>query len=187
MRPSASPAPEAQPAPVVRHVTIPAGTAIRVRLDQALDTKHNRPGDRFPATLASPISLGDHIVVPKGTRFEGHVTEAKASGRLRGRGYLGVTLDSFVLNGTRYEIDTTSTNRVSKNHKKRNLALIGGGTGVGAGIGALAGGGIGALIGAGAGAAAGTTGAIITGKRNVSIPAETLVIFSLRAPVRMRA
>ena len=46
-------------------------------------------------------------------------------------------------------MQTTSVNRVSAAHKKRNAILIGGGAGLGAAIGAIAGGGKGALIGAG--------------------------------------
>ena len=53
--------------------------------------------------------------------------------------------------------------------------------------GALAGGGTGALIGAGAGAAAGTGVAVLTGKKNVSIPAETLLTFALRDPLTIPA
>jgi hypothetical protein len=43
------------------------------------------------------------------------------------------------------------------------------------------------LIGAGAGAAAGTIGSAITGKRQVSLPAETAVTFTLQAPVDIGA
>jgi hypothetical protein len=42
------------------------------------------------------------------------------------------------------------------------------------------------LIGAGAGAAAGTAGAAITGKRNVTIPVETRLAFTLRSAVELR-
>ena len=56
---------------------------------------------------------------------------------------------------------------------------------MGAAIGAVAGGGKGALIGAGAGAGAGTVTAAATGKRQVAIGAETLLRFTLRAPVEM--
>jgi len=75
---------------------------------------------------------------------------------------------------------------VSGNHKKRNLAFMGGGPAAGAGIGALAGGGVGALIGAGAGAVAGTTTAFFTGKKNVKLPVESRMVFSLRSGVPLR-
>jgi hypothetical protein len=166
-------------------VVIPAGTNIRVRLAEAINTKRNHAGDRFPATLDAPIVIGSKVVVPKGTPFEGRIVEAKPSGRFKGRAILGLELSSFRLNGRKYRIATGATQRTSGSHKKRNLALIGGGSGVGAGIGAIAGGGIGAAIGAGAGAAAGTTTALITGKRNVQLAVESPLVFSLRGPVQM--
>lgn len=163
--------------------TIPARTRFRVRLAEGLDTKTSRSGDRFVAYLEEPIVSGDWVVVPKGTAFEGRVIEAKQSGRLKGRAYLGVTLDSFQLHGSTYMIATGPDIRASSRHRKRNLAIIGGTAGSGAAIGAVAGGGVGALIGAGAGAAAGTTGAFITGKKNVRLPVESTLVFSLRSAV----
>jgi outer membrane lipoprotein SlyB len=76
--------------------------------------------------------------------------------------------------------------RITGNHKKRDIGIIGGGAGVGAAIGAIAGGGKGAAIGAAAGAAAGTAGAAATGKMDVRIPAETVMVFTLQSPVRVR-
>jgi hypothetical protein len=167
-------------------VILPAGTRIRVRLGQGLDSKHSRPGERFVAYLDNPVIVGGRLIVPKGTAFEGHVMEAKSSGRLKGRAYLGVKLDSFHLHGHNYVIATAADVRSSTSHKKRNVAIIGGGAGTGATIGAVAGGGVGAVVGAGAGAAAGTTTAFITGKKNVKLPVETPLVFSLRGAIAVR-
>jgi outer membrane lipoprotein SlyB len=165
---------------------LPAGTSLRVRLDQSLDTSRNRSGDTFTATLDAPVMQSEKIVIPKGTQFAGHVMSAAPSGRLKGRGYLTVTLDSFVLDGTTYEVSTSADSRVTGAHKKRNATLIGGGAGVGALVGGLTGGGKGAAIGAAAGAAAGTAGAAATGEKNVSLPAETVLQFALKAPVQVK-
>jgi hypothetical protein len=164
---------------------IPSGTPITVRLDQTIDTKRNRAGDVVHGTLMRAVVVRGQTVVPAGTPFTGHVTAADDSGRLKGRAYIAVAMDSFHRNGRRYNITTTSVQHVSSSHKKRNGVLIGGGAGLGTVLGAIAGGGKGALIGAGAGAAAGTAGAAATGKKNVSIPAETPLRFTLRSPVRM--
>jgi len=164
-------------------VAIPAGTVFRVRLEETLDTRRNRAGDRFTATLVRPVVENGTAIIPRGARCTGHLAESKPSGRLKGHARLILSLDSFELNGRPYAIKTTGVARQSGGHKKRNLALIGGGTGVGAAVGAIAGGPAGALIGAGAGGAAGTAGAVITGKKNVRLPVETVLAFSLRAPV----
>lgn len=169
-----------------RPVEIPAGTRLRVRLDQTLDTSRNRAGDRFSAMLDSPVMENEKVLVPKGTPFRGHITAAKPSGRLKGRGYMAVALDSFELNGQTYQLATNSQSRVTRSHKKRNWALIGGGSGLGALVGGLAGGGKGLLIGSGAGAAAGITGAVLTGKKNVYLPAETVLTFAVKEPVLIK-
>jgi hypothetical protein len=176
--------PAAAPEPAPR-IAIPAGTPVRVRLEQTIDTKRNRPGDRFEASLMSPIRVDGNVVVPRGTTFNGHVTEAKTSGRFKGRAVLGVELDSFRLNGVSYRVMTAPDTRVSGRHRKRNWILMGGGTGLGAALGAVAGGGAGALIGAGAGAGAGAAGAFFTGKKNVSLPVETPLTFRLRNEVAL--
>jgi hypothetical protein len=166
-------------------MVIPSGTPVHVRVDESIDTRRNRAGDEFSATLSEPIQVDGQTMVPEGTDFSGHVTTAKASGRLRGRAFIGLKLDSFRLNGREYQVETSSVQRVSASHKKRNALLIAGGAGLGAAIGALAGGGKGALIGAGAGAGAGTAGAAATGRRQVGVGAETPLRFTLRASVEM--
>jgi len=166
-------------------ISIPAGTVFDVRLEETLDTKRNRPGDSFRATLVRPIVLEGRTIIPRGTPCTGHLTESKASGRFKGRALMSLSLDSFELNGRRHDIKTTHVGRESGGHKKRNWVLIGGGSGVGSAIGALAGGPAGALIGAGAGAGAGTAGAAFTGKKNVRLPVETPLTFSLRAPLTL--
>jgi hypothetical protein len=178
------PSPFRNQAPARPSLTIPAGTQLSVRLDQTLDTKRTRPGDHFSAILDAPITVRGRVIVPSGTIFEGHVTQAKASGRLRGRGVLGLTLDSFRLHGAKYTVLTAANISQSGDHKKRNVALIGGGAGAGAVLGKVTG--VGAAIGAGAGAAAGTTTALITGKRNVKLPVETPLVFPLRRRVDIR-
>ena len=180
--PAAAEAPA--PAPV-RAMVIPRGTTLRVRVDETLSTRRNLRGDRFTATLMRPVTVDGEIVLPAGTRLSGHVIAASPSGRLKGRARLVLALDSFVREGRRYSITTTVAARVSKSHKKRNILAIGGSAGGGAAIGAIAGGGLGAAIGAGAGAAAGTVGAAITGRKQVTLPAESVVGFTLEAPVRV--
>jgi hypothetical protein len=164
---------------------IPQGTTLHVRLIDSIDTRRNRAGDQFRATLDRPVAF-QSTVMPKGAIVTGHITESKPSGRLKGRGVIGLRLDSIEVNRVTYRIHSTMATRVSGGHKKRNLLWIGGGAGTGAAIGAIAGGGVGAAIGAGAGAVSGTVGAALTGRRNVHLPSETPLTFRLREPVEIR-
>ncbi|HWZ83149.1 MAG TPA: hypothetical protein VNW47_11015 [Terriglobales bacterium] len=164
-------------------VTVPELTSIRVTLDQALTSNQSRPGDRFDATVAEPISVSDKVVIPQGAHVRGVVVDARESGRLRGRARLQLALQSIEVDGKQYEIRTASSHRIGGNHKKRNFAWIGGGAGGGLLIGALAAGGKGALIGGPIGAGAGTAVAFFTGKKDIRLPAETQLTFKLAEPV----
>ena len=181
----AAAAPASEPMEAERSTAvIPRGTRLTVRINESLDTRITKPGERFTAVLTQPVSVDGGTVLPTGTTFSGRVTTSADSGRMKGRAVIAVTLDSFRLRGGQHPIDTNSVQRVSSAHKNRNVALIGGGAGLGAAIGAIAGGGKGAAIGAVAGAGAGTAGAAATGKKHVQITAETLLTFRLAAPVR---
>jgi hypothetical protein len=129
--------------------------------------------------------VGDQIVVPVGTVVEGHVTVARRSGRLRHPGELGLTLDRVTVDQQIINLTTSRVVARGRSHKKRNWGWIGGGTGGGAVIGALAGGGKGALIGSGIGAAAGTTTALFTGKKDVVFGSERRLTFRLNQDVSL--
>ena len=168
---------------MARDVTVPAGTAIHVRLDQSLATNQNAPGETFAATVISPVVVNGETVIPEGSKAEGVVLDSRASGRLKGRAQMTLALNSVEVHGSQYEVQTSAVGRQSGGHKKRNIALIGGGAGGGLLIGALAGGGKGALIGGPVGAGAGLAAAALTGKKQVRIPAETGMTFRLTEPL----
>ena len=167
-------------------VTVPELTAIHVTLDQAVASNQNRPGDHFDATVSEPVVMDGKTVIPQGAHAEGLVVDARQSGRLRGRARLQLALQTVAVNGQNYDLRTTSSPRIGGDHKKRNLAWIGGGAGGGLLIGALAGGGEGALIGGPVGAGAGTTVALLTGKKDVRLRPETTLTFKLAEPVTIR-
>ncbi|HXE89641.1 MAG TPA: hypothetical protein VNK82_01620 [Terriglobales bacterium] len=166
-------------------LTVPAGTALHVRLDHSLATNQVRSGDMFTATVTRPVVVDGTAVIPEGARARGLVTYAKESGRLKGVAQLQLTLDAIQVGDRWYEVQTSGITRVGGNHKKRNILLIGGGGGGGALIGALAAGGKGALIGGPIGAGAGIAVAALTGKKDFRLPAETPLQFRLTEPVSM--
>jgi hypothetical protein len=170
------------PAPV----TVPQGAVLQVSLNQTLASDRNNSGDGFHATLAKEILVDGQIIIPKGAHVIGRVTQARASGRLKTPASLALTLTSIEVDGQNYDLVTNSVAREGESHKKRDVLAIGGGAGAGALIGALAGGGKGAAIGGGIGAGAGTAGAAATGKKDITIGAETILSFRLRQPIEVK-
>ncbi len=168
-------------------LTVPAGTTITVRLQQTLSSASAVPGERFGALLDQPIEVDDRVVLPAGAAVTGHVVIARHSGRLHHPGELGLTLDSIAVGQQQVSLASSSVVVRGGSHKKRNWGWIGGGTGGGALIGALAAGGKGALIGSGIGAAAGTTTAFITGKKDVGFAAERRLSFRLKYNLNVTA
>jgi hypothetical protein len=166
-------------------VTVPQATPIHVTLNNAIASDRNRPGDHFEATVSEPVVINGKTVIPEGARATGLVVDAHPSGRLMGRARLQVALEAVELNGSSYQIRTYSDARVGGRHKKRNLVLIGGGAGGGMLVGAVAAGGKGALIGGPIGAGAGTVAALVTGKKDIRLPAETRLTFNLADPVAL--
>jgi hypothetical protein len=169
-----------------KELTLPAGTVITVRLASAVGSKTSNTVDHFNATIATPVESGGRVVLPKGAEVLGKVIEAVPQGRFKGGAVLSLALESVTISGDAYDIQTSSVSRSLKGKGKRTATFIGGGAGGGALIGGLAGGGKGALIGAALGAGAGTAGAAYTGEKEIVLPAESTLSFTLTEPLTIK-
>jgi hypothetical protein len=166
-------------------VTIPRGTEIKIRLDNEIDSKESRDGDRFTATVLSPIRYADATI-------EGHVAKINESGKLTGKTELSLTFDRIRLRNGRSgrmaaqvvkvygedsvkEVDEEG-NVKSGSRGKTTAVRTGGGAALGAIIGGIAGGGKGAAIGAAVGAGAGAASTAIQGSNKVKLESGTEIL-----------
>jgi hypothetical protein len=166
-------------------IDLPAGTLLRVRLDDDLGSKISQPGEAFTATVSDDVVVNGQTVIAKGSRADGTVVDAQPLGKIKGGARLQVRLDRVHTNWGSYPVETSSISRAENGKGKRTLMMGGGGAALGALIGGLTGGGKGAAIGAAAGAGAGTAGSAFTGNKQIVLPAETLLSFKLEQPVQI--
>ena len=162
---------------------IPAGTEIKVRTNETIDSKTTAPGQRYTGVIGSDIrDNSGAIAIARGSDVELVIRSSTTSDLI-------LDIDSLVVNGQRYVVSTTDLERRGRQGvgaNKRTGEMVGGGAALGAIIGAIAGGGKGAAIGATVGAAAGAGGTAITKGREVRVPAETMLNFTLDQDLRMQ-
>ncbi len=180
-----------QPPPeqaVPSSLTLPAGTVIRVRVNEWLSSDRNVIGDGFSAVLDQPIVVDGWVVARRGQSESGRVSQAQKAGRVSGTSKLGLELtDLTVVDGQQLPVQTQMLQASGGTSHGQDDATIGTTTGLGAAIGAVADGGAGAGIARGAGAAAGILGVLTTrGKPTVIFPESVLTIPARRILSRFR-
>lgn len=187
---------EAQRKPSIRRTTpnraqnynVPSGTRLRVRIDQALNSKVSMVGDTFSGTVIEDVYSSDGVmVIPQSSKITGRVdsvTKAKKGGN---PGQIDVSFTRLQLpNGTSRKINGSLTDLDADDAKSdaegtasgdkmkhRKIIFIGGGGAGGAVLGAAIGGGKGALIGGLIGAGAGLLGERLTKGEDAEVKSGT--------------
>ena len=185
-QPVAAPAPAPQPPPAPKpaeHLTVPSGTIVTIRTIDPIDSRSNRPGEEFSASVEAPIVVGDRVVVPRGSDARVRLVNAKSAGSMTGRSELQVELISVTINGKPYPTESGYYELHGASRGTRTAETVGGGAVLGALIGGILGHGKGAAIGSAVGAGAGAGTQAATKGQQVNIPAETKLDFTLKSPV----
>jgi hypothetical protein len=182
-KPAASSKPAATTPPPKPTVTIPAGTAIRVRTLDPIDVDVTQAGATFKASIDDPISVGGSVVVPRGAAATLQASKVQQSGKMKGSDLIELKVNQIVIQGVPRQV-TTSFQQVSgKSEGKSTAKKVVGGAGLGAIIGGIAGGGTGAAIGAAVGGVGGTAIAA-SGEQHLKVPSETRLEFKLESAVK---
>jgi hypothetical protein len=160
---------------------VTSGTRILLSLQNIVDTKHAKPGDRVYLSTSTPIFVNERLVIPTGSYVIGTVSESKRAGRVKGRSELNVRFESITLPngvtrgfnsrvgsaGDAGDVDREEGRIKGDSNKGGDTKTVATTTATGAGIGTLAGAttghlGAGLGIGSAAGAAAGLAGVLLS-------------------------
>ena len=168
------------------------GTTLIATLNNDLNSRNSREGDRFTMTVREPSQYS-------GATIEGHVSQVKNSGRVTGRSELSFNFDRIRMrdgrtynfsgfvesvrtaNGETVRVDNEGTVQDS-NRTETTVQRAAIGTAVGAIIGAIAGGGKGAAIGAVLGAGGGAGSVYVQGNDALDLRSGTEVTVRSSSP-----
>lgn len=81
----------------VAQVTVYEGTLIKVENTMLLDSGKEKAGNTVEFILSEPITSGDKVVIPKGARVVGTITEASPSKMAGRKGKLNFSIDYLYL------------------------------------------------------------------------------------------
>jgi hypothetical protein len=163
---------------------IPVGTMLSATLNDNLNSKQIREGDRFTLTVSSPAAY-------RGAAIEGHVVQVNRAGKVAGRSEMALDFDRVQLrdgrtgnfsgyiesvrtaNGEYVNVDNEGRLQTENSQTERTVTRTGIGAAIGAVIGAIAEGGKGAAIGAAVGAGAGAGSVFVQGRDDLDLTGGT--------------
>jgi hypothetical protein len=178
---------------------LPAGTAVRMKLETPISTRSSTPGERFAGRVIEAVKLNGKTVIPVGAGLEGRVLRADEPRRIRGTPTIDLRPDLVVMpDGQRLAlnavvVDTSARPETEVNDEgkikgrgrdSRDWKETGVGAGGGAIVGALVGGGKGTLIGAATGATASVV-YWLTKRNTATLPAGTEIVMELSRPMAL--
>ncbi len=180
--------PVAAPAPapvreVAETLTVPTGTLVLVRLQKDVSSVTAKQGDRFQAFLDQDIAANGRMIVAKGAKVYGVVTEVDQGSKMKGKALLSVALTDLQVGDQVVSIKTQPLQ--VQGQKSSGGKKLAGGALLGTTIGAIAGGGEGAAIGAAVGAGVGGAAAAAGDVDPAVIPAQKLESFTVAVPFQV--
>jgi hypothetical protein len=181
----AAPPPAEAERRVVREITLPAGTVLRVRVSRGFGSDISTVEDPVQGTLVRPVLAGGAEALPTGSTLTGYVSSAVRPGRVKGRGRVSVRFTELrrADGGEHYAIRTRPWVAVAPATKKNDALTIG----APAAGGAIVGGILGGKKGAGIGALAGGTAVVLaTRGKDVRVGRGATLAVRLSAPLTVR-
>ena len=176
--------------------SVRAGTKISAQLESAVDAKTAKPGDEVVARVTQNVKQNGKVVVHKGDRLMGHVTNVRSAANAHEGSQMAVNFDRLISGESTTQLDAvvsavlSSPGRGSMSNDAMPMMqpdsgpMMGGG-GRGSGGGGLLGGataGVGSTVGA-VGSTAGNLGSTVGGAAQTTVSSATRA--GLSTPAKM--
>jgi hypothetical protein len=162
--------------------TVPVGTEVDVRLQNALNSATAKIEQRFEATTLVDLTMGGGVVIPAGTVVRGFVGSVRRASRMDRRGSMTLAFDEILLSSGPARLRASVTQALD-GKLSEDASRVGTGAVIGGILGGLLGGGKGLLVGVlvgGGGTIAATEGA------DVDLPVGTILRLRIDSPLEVR-
>ncbi len=196
--------PQLKPAGDGSPYILPAGTVIRVKMDNGITSRSASVNDTFTTTVAAPVIVRSVEVIPAGTVIEGRVVKVGHAKRGGGAGFINISFETLKLKDgttrkiagelgageendpadTDADIDTGDIDGTAGS-PTTSVGFIAGGAGAGALVGGLAKGSGGAVIGGALGAGAGALASYLRKGEEAVIKTDAQLSVVLRQSVTL--
>jgi len=171
--------------PEFDELTVNEGQTLSLSLETALASNSASVGDLARARTRADVLVDGRVAIPAGAEVRGEVTEAAASGKVKGRARLGLRFGQLMAHGDWYDLAATPVIIEAEGTKADDAAKIGIGAAAGAVIGGIAGGGEGAAVGSAIGGGAGTAVVLSTPGEEAVLSSGQEISIRLTEPMRV--
>jgi hypothetical protein len=95
------------PAAATSSASLAADSTVNAVLSKSIDSKSCKPGDQINARAAQDVKSEGRVIVPKGSRLVGHITEANTRAKSESNSALGIVFDHAILkNGQEVQMNS---------------------------------------------------------------------------------
>jgi len=92
-----NPQPKPPSTPTESTLMVPVDTTIPLVLRNTINSRTARPGQAIYCDTIFPITVGNRIVIPRGSSVKGSVTKVVRPGRVKGKGEIGIRFETLIL------------------------------------------------------------------------------------------
>ena len=104
---------------------VAAGSTIQATLAKPVDARKNKAGDEVVAKTTEDVKSNGQVVIPKGSKIIGHVTEVKARGKGESDSTIGIAFDRATMKDGREMPLSATIQAIARSEENASAATMG--------------------------------------------------------------